>query len=140
MGAQTYNVNIEGYWRHKNKEGIPNHSGLYFVYETFYNQKSDSITLLKLLFVGQAENVHGHIKKGGEENFWKEYVNVGNELAFSSGFAETSNLDRLEAAYIYRHKPPCNKKLKDTFPFDQTTVFSTGKTALLDTQFTIQRI
>lgn len=140
MAAKTYNVTIEGYWRYKNKEAIPNHSGLYFVYEALYHPRSDSITLIKLLFVGQSENVHDHIINEKKETPWQEHINVGSELAFSSGFVDRSHLNRLETAYIFRHKPPCNKEFKDIFPFDQTSVFSTGKTALLDTHFTIQKV
>lgn len=54
-------------------------------------------------------------------------MNVGNELAFSSDFSELSNLDCLESAYIFEHKPQSSKEFKDNFPFDQTSVFLPAK-------------
>jgi hypothetical protein len=45
----------------------------------------------------------------------------------------------MEAAYIFKHKPPENEEYIDSFPFDQTTVNSSGITRKLNTSFTVKR-
>lgn len=32
MATQAFNIDIQGYWRDKDKSDIPKHSGVYFVY------------------------------------------------------------------------------------------------------------
>ncbi len=137
MTAQIFNENIEGYWRDINKGGIPDYSGVYFVYEAHYNSNNDTVSLLRLIYIGEAENVRDRIGKHEKYEEWLTYVSYGNELCFSTGYVESVNRTRVEAAYIRQHKPPINTDNKYSFPFDQTTVISSGKTALLNTNFTV---
>ncbi|MCK9220770.1 MAG: GIY-YIG nuclease family protein [Bacteroidales bacterium] len=139
MAAQTFNVDIQGYWRERNKSGIPNHSGVYFVYEATYNAGNETVTLLRLIYIGESENVRDRISNHEKLNDWLRYVRTGNELCYSTGSVQSTNRERVEAAYIFKHKPPVNDEYKNSFPFDQTTIISTGKTALLDTNFTVYR-
>lgn len=139
MTAQAFEVSIEGYWRDKNKSGIPNHSGVYFVYEATYNQYDDTVSLHKLIYIGEALNVHDRIINHEKRNNWLKHVRLGNELCFSTGYTEPYFRARIEAAYIFRHKPPENIEYKNEFPFDTTTIKSSGKTALLDTNFIVYR-
>ena len=66
-------------------------------------------------------------------------VRSGNELCFSFGYVESQNRKRVEAAFIFKHKPPENDEYKNEFPFDNTTIKSEGRTALLSTNFTVYR-
>lgn len=139
MAAQTFNINIEGYWRDKNKAGIPVHSGIYFVYEAKYNSEEDTVTLLSLIYIGESEDVCSRISSHEKYDNWKGYVDKENELCFSTAFADSNSRERIEAAFIMEHKPPVNHEYKIFFPFDNTTVISKGKTALLSTNFTIYK-
>jgi len=40
---------------------------------------------------------------------------------------------------IFKHKPPCNTEYADNFPFDTTTVVTTGKNALMAANFVVSR-
>jgi hypothetical protein len=42
-----------------------------------------------------------------------------------------SDRQRAEAAMIFKHKPHCNTTYVDAFPFDTTTVSTSGKDALM---------
>jgi excinuclease UvrABC nuclease subunit len=137
MATQIFNENIEGYWRDKNKGGIPDHSGVYFVYEASYNSDNDTVSLRRLIYIGEAVNVRERIGSHEKYNEWLNYVGLGNELCFSTGYVESSNRNRVEAAYIFQHKPPVNIDYKSSFPFEQTTIISSGKTALLNTSFIV---
>ena len=46
--------------------------------------------------------------------------------------------ERAEAAMIYRHKPPENTEYVDTFPYDRTTITTSGRNALLEQHFTVE--
>ncbi len=139
MTAQTFNINIDGYWRDQNKSGIPNHSGVYFVYDASYDSNKDTVTLHKIIYIGEAGKVRERIY--GHEKFddWLKHVRSGNELCFSTGYVEATYRERVEAAYIFEHKPPENDEYKDSFPFDTTTVVSSGKTVLINTKLTVYR-
>lgn len=139
MAVQTFNVNIQGYWRDKDKSGIPNHSGVYFVYVASYNEQNEKVTLHRLLYIGESEDVNDRIQNHEKYNEWKRYLSKGNELCFSTGQVDVYIRLRVEAAYIFKHKPPVNTEYKDSFPFDQTTINSTGKIILLSTNFTVYR-
>ncbi len=133
----VFNVDIEGYWREINKSGTPNYSGVYFVYEGNYNAISNTLTLKKLIYIGESDNVKSCIETHDKRNEWLSYVRQGNELYYSAGPVETEYRSRVAEAYIFKHKPPANDELKYSFPFDQAVVISTGSTALLITYFTI---
>ena len=40
--------------------------------------------------------------------------------------------ERAEAAMIFKHKPPCNTQFVESFPFDTTTITTSGKNALMN--------
>jgi hypothetical protein len=97
------------------------------------------VTLDRLIYIGEAENVNDRIKNHEKWPDWRQYVPKGSVLCFS--FADINNIDceRAEAALIYYHKPPCNNEYKDSFPFDETTIKSTGRCALLTSLITVYR-
>jgi len=139
MATKTYNIDIDGYWREPNISGIPSKSGVYFVYECNHNKTAKTVSLKKLIYIGESGNVNDRIENHEKWDEWRRHVESGNVLCFS--FSEVSGDDRfrVEAAYIFKHKPPVNTEYVNSFPFDQTTVKSTGKTALLNTNFTVYR-
>jgi excinuclease UvrABC nuclease subunit len=139
VAIKSFNINIEGYWRDKNKEGVPIQSGVYFVYEANYNKVEDTVTLLRLIYIGEANDVRLCIKTHTKYSEWLYNIKYGNELCFSTGYLEETQRKRVEAAYIFKHKPPLNVEFTKLFPFEQTTIISTGKTALLDINFTINQ-
>ncbi|MCD6222041.1 GIY-YIG nuclease family protein [bacterium] len=139
MAEQTFKIEFEGYWRERNINGIPSHSGVYCVYECTYNANNDTVTIHRLIYIGESGNVNERIANHEKWSEWKRYVKSGNELCFSFAYVESSNRDRVEAALIFKHNPPANDEYKDSFPFDRTTISASGKTALLSTYFTVER-
>ena len=142
MPEATYKIVFQGYWRRINVGSIPDKSGIYCVYECKYNAEKKSVTLINLLYIGQAENVRTRIQNHEKLNDIEMYIKKGdnsNELCFSFASVESANRDRdrVEAAMIYQHKPPFNDHYTDKFDFDTTTIKSTGTVALLDTDFTV---
>jgi excinuclease UvrABC nuclease subunit len=139
MAAKIYDITIRGYWPDVDKAKIPNHSGVYFVYEGTYDKEKKIVTLNKLIYIGESEKVRDRIADHEKYNEWEKHVRLGNTLCYSTGEVLASRRERVEAAYIFKHKPPVNIEYKDSFDFDQTTIDSSGRIVLLHTTFTVYR-
>jgi len=139
MAAQTFDIEFEGYWRDTNRSGVPAKSGIYCVYEGKYDKSANTVSLLTLIYIGEADDVASRIAGHEKRKDWLKRVRSGNELCYSFGAIPATNRVRSEAAMIFKHKPPENTEYKHTFPFDRTTMTLSGKTALLTKQFTVDR-
>lgn len=138
MPAKAISLEFNGYWRDTNKAGVPAQAGVYAVYTGRYNTREDAVALLRLVYIGQATNARDRIKNHEKRPDWIRYLAAGEELCYSFS-PVTINRDRSEAALIYEHKPPVNADFTNCFPFDNTTLNLSGKTALLTSVFTVQR-
>ena len=139
MAEKTFKAEFDGYWREPNIEGIPNESGVYCVYECTYKKDTRTVSLHKLIYIGEAGEVRDRIKNHEQWDDWKKHVREGNQLCFTFGYVESEYRNRVEAALIFKHKPPENSEYKYSFPFDKTTIILSGTTALLSTHFTVER-
>ena len=71
---------------------------------------------------------------------WQRELLWGEVLCFSTALiGPAADRERAEAAMIYEHKPPCNKEYVHSFPYDQTTISTSGQNALLKAHFTVYR-
>ncbi|MDG7000777.1 MAG: GIY-YIG nuclease family protein [Nitrososphaerota archaeon] len=139
MAAKTISLTFDGYWRQKAIGGIPSKAGIYVVYEAFYNSQSGSVTLLKVIYIGESGDVNARIANHEKWPDWRKHCGPNNEICFSFAPVTSPDRERAEAALIYKHKPPVNDEYKYSFPFDETTMSLSEETALLNTYFTLQR-
>jgi len=139
MAEKTISVKFDGYWRDEKKGVIPEKSGVYCVYECTHNVQGKTISIHKLIYVGESDNVNYRIANHAKYKDWLGHVQKGNELCFSFGGVDSIDRGRAEAAIIYKHKPPENDEYKDSFPFDKTTMSLSGQNSLLNTNFTVYR-
>ena len=135
--AKTISLDFDGYWREVNKGGIPAKSGVYLVYVCRHNEIQGTVSLDKLIYIGEAEDVQDRIANHEKWPEWRKYVPQGSEICFSFAGVTSPDRERAEAALIYHHKPPCNIEYTDSFPFEETTVKSTGQCALLSSPITL---
>ena len=63
----------------------------------------------------------------------------GEELCVTRAEVRSADRERVEAALIYHHNPPCNTEYVDYFPFDKTIVTTSGSAAKLSETFTVER-
>ena len=68
---------------------------------------------------------------------WQRYVRYGEELCFSTALVPASERERALAALLYQHRPVCNDDVPDIFPYDTTTVKTTGTNFGLSPLFTL---
>jgi hypothetical protein len=139
MAAKTISLAFDGYWRERNIGGIPPQSGVYVVYECTYNSQANTVDLKKVIYIGESEDVNGRVANHEKWPLWRRHCGASNEICFSFAPITSPDRQRAEAALIFKHKPPVNDDYKYSFPFDETTMSLSGKTALLTTNFTVRR-
>lgn len=131
MAEQTLVVNINGYWRDQQRKNLVENSGVYFVYEAKYNDADQTVDLLRIIYIGHDANIGQLLFSDELRSEWLQTVEPGNELCYATAAVDSYYRARVAAAYIFAHLPPANKEFTTAFPFDRTTIISTGKTALL---------
>lgn len=140
MTEQNYNLEFDGYWRAPNINGMPSKSGIYCVYACTNNRTDRTVTLNQLLYIGESADVRSRVSNHESWKDWKRKLKGGQELCFNAApISPMAARERAEAAMIFKHKPPCNTEYVNSFPFDKTTVRTSGKNALLSAAFTVQR-
>jgi len=138
MAEKTFNQEFDGYWREPNKASIPSSSGVYCVYECTHNVEAKTVSIHKLIYIGESADVNGRIANHEKLDDWKEHVRQGKILCYSFTPVEDRYRARVEAAFINHHKPVVNTEYVDDFPFDKTTVNSKGKITKIDDTFIVQ--
>lgn len=136
--AKTFNLDFDGYWREKNKSGIPDKSGLYCVYSCIYNKSEKTVSIRNLLYIGQSEFVMSRLSNHEKLDMWNAELKSGETLCYSYTSVSLADLDRCEAALIYKHKPKINTEYVNNFPFPETTIQLTGRTKNLHSSFTVE--
>ena len=74
----TIQLNFEGYWREKNKNGIPQYIGIYVVYRCIYKEVSDSVTLKEIIYIGQSNNIRERITNHDKIELFNEKFSIEN--------------------------------------------------------------
>ena len=126
---KRYALDFKGYYR--KAEYLLPQSGIYCVYRGVYHPDEDTVTLKQLLYIGRAKNVkERHVD---HENLpeWQRRLMPDEELQYTMAFLPEQELERCEAALIYRNKPICNTVGKVEFNYLPTLVDVRGCTALL---------
>lgn len=139
MAEQTYALEFDGYWREPALGSIPEKSGIYCVFSCVHNQAEKTVSLKKLIYIGESGNVKSRLANHEKLDDWKKHTKQGEVLCFSFAPAPSASRVRCEAAMIIKHEPPVNTEYTEAFPHDKTTISITGKTTLLKTNFTVQR-
>ena len=135
---KTIYLNYEGYWRQVNFGSVPTYSGVYSFQECRYNA-DNTVTLMKLLYVGQAVNCRERIQNHEKLSTLVKSLSPGNELCVHTAPITDPDKSRAENALVYYHKPPFNETLKDSFNYDRTNISCSGKYSLLSRSFTVER-
>jgi hypothetical protein len=139
MAEQTIIIHIKGYWRNQDKMDLPEQAGLFFVYEANYNPTDQTVDLLKLIYIGDADNIKSQILHREHESSWMDHVAAGHGLCFGCAAIDNYYRGRARAAYVITHQPPANNNSAEVFQFDTTTIVSNGNTALINPVITARK-
>jgi len=140
MAAKSYALTFNGYWREPNISSLPAKSGVYGVYACTHNTREGTVSLNRLLYIGEAVDVRARVAGHERWTDWKRKLQPGEEICLNAAeISPEADRQRAEAAMIFKHKPPCNTEYVDAFPFDTTTVATSGRNALMQASFTVTR-
>jgi excinuclease UvrABC nuclease subunit len=140
MTTRSYILEFEGYWREPNISYLPKRSGVYGVYACTYDESAKTVELKRLLYLGEAANICDRVSTHDQWTRWRRALKVGEQICINAAMVSPEpDRQKAEAAMIFKHKPPCNTEYVDGFPFDTTTITTTGRNALMHNQFTVIR-
>lgn len=134
---KTIPLNFRGYWLEAKKASVPAVSGVYCVYAGTYSAETDRVSLRELIYVGESSDVRDRLADHERLKDWKRRLRSGEVLCYSVAEVGSNDRVRAEAAVIYRHKPPCNTEYISRFPFENTTIETSGRNRFLDAVFTV---
>lgn len=137
-GAEKkFEVQFQGYYLES--KDLPAVSGVYCVYRCVYSKDKDSVMLKKVIYVGQAKNIHDRHLEHEKRQEWEGECRPGEQLCFSYAPVLDPDLLWCEAALIYSIKPDCNDKGKESFDYDDTYLVTSGENRFLPTDIVIER-
>lgn len=136
---KTISLDFQGYWLESDKSDIPAASGIYCVYACIHNRSGDTVSIRELIYVGESHEVRERIDGHERLPDWKKRLHSGETICYSFAGVGSVDRNRAEAAIIYWHKPPCNTEYKNSFPFEDTKITTSGKNVYLDSSFTVYR-
>ena len=134
---KTISLNFRGYWLESHKTSVPAASGVYCVYAGTYRAETDKVSLRELIYVGESNDVRERLSNHERLKDWKRHLRTGETLCYSVAKVNSDDRERAEAAVIYRNKPPCNTEYVYRFPFESTTIQTSGKNRFLEAVFTV---
>lgn len=132
-------LNFRGYWRAPNAGGLPDQSGVYCVYACTHNAKKKTVSLKRLLYIGESVNIQDRVIHHERWDDWERQLEWDEVLCFTAAPVEEENRSRAEAAMIRVHKPICNRNRFSLFPYVTTMISTAGRNALLKSEFTVDR-
>ncbi len=135
--AKTFDLKFDGYYRDINKASLPSCSGIYCVYTCSYDPSEKMVSLKKLIYIGQAEDINKRLSNHEKYEDWKSYLKSGETLCYNYTSVSINDLDRCENALIYKHQPIENTQCKKEFNYLQTTLNITGRSKFLNSSFTL---
>lgn len=133
----NFSLKYDGYWRERHVGSIPALSGIYTVYSCTHSASDSTVSLKKVIYIGESSNVKSRIANHEKWPEWRQYLHRGEEICVSFAPVVAASRERVEAALINKHKPPVNTEYKNSFPYPQTAVSTSGRNALLYPQFTV---
>ena len=129
---ETYDLKFKGYWRDENRQGLPIAAGIYIVYKCRYNELSDTVTLLEILYIGQATNLNERVDTHDKRQTFLNKCNEIETLCYSVAEVKESDLNIVENALVFAQKPSLNDKLKDRFNYESAEFHLEGRCALME--------
>ncbi|MCW6024420.1 GIY-YIG nuclease family protein [Serratia marcescens] len=126
MIEKTINLEFDGYWRDEKKALTPDSSGIYCVYAAIFNESKKTVSIKRLIYIGESESVKHRLANHERSADWKKHLKSGEILCYS--VAEVPGEDRLrcKALLINHTKPPENSEYTADFPHNKTTINTTG--------------
>ena len=134
---KTFYLQFDGSWPDSLRDQLPEYCGIYLVYRGILSR--GNLYCHEIIYIGQADNIRNrHIKHEKYSQFLSECRS--NEILFySCAPVKKADLNCVENALIYKMRPKLNDKQINSFPYDTTSIVSSGQCAMLISEFTVER-
>ncbi|HHO0883322.1 GIY-YIG nuclease family protein [Aeromonas hydrophila] len=136
--ATEFEIDFEGYFLKFGELEKASKSGIYCIYRCIYNTEKDTVSLKKLIYIGESKNVNERLAKHDRWEDWSKSLKTGEVLCYTFGTVPPEHRERCEAAMIFHHKPEFNSEHTEEFNHKPCTIVLTGRTHFLDTRFTVE--
>ena len=136
---KTIELEFKGYLIDETKNGIKAVSGVYCVYSCVYNKDEGKVSINKLLYIGESENVRERIVYHDRLDDWNDSLKAGQILCYS--YAEVGKIDRerAEAALIFEMQPTFNTEHTKEFIYNDTEIITSGANKFLPEMFAVKK-
>lgn len=84
MVTKSYSLDFDGYWREPNIGGLLAKSGIYSVYSCTYDVQQKTVSIKKLIYIGEAANIRERIRDHERWDDWKRELGSGQQLCFNA--------------------------------------------------------
>ena len=135
---KEFRLHFDGSILDENRELLPSYSGVYLVYRGILNSDRKSLHCSEILYIGQAVDIRRRHQNHENRSLFLSKLNPNEVLFYSYAPVESEDLNRVEAALIYKQNPILNTNNKATFPYPATHIISDGQCALLNRDFTVE--
>jgi hypothetical protein len=106
-----------------------------------HHSAQGTVSLQRLLYIGEAANVRDRVMNHDGWPDWKRKLKAGETICVNAApISPEAEWRCAEAAMIFKHKPPCNTEYVDSFPFDTTSITTSGRNAQMQAAFTVTRV
>ena len=139
MSVHNYSLDFKGFKLQGNESTFEHSSGIYCVYSCVYNAERNTVSLKRLLYIGQAEDFNKRHANHDHKTQWEAELHSGEMLCYTRAELEKTSLDICEAALIFHYRPVCNGTADKNFHHDTTHIVMSGSVGLLDNEITVKR-
>lgn len=139
MSGKKIYLCFDGYWLEDDLGGTPEQSGIYCVYSCTYNQSSNTVSIKRLLYIGESGDVRGRLSNHERLPDWKRALQFGERLCFAAAKVSPIDRERAEAALIFRCQPPLNNEHTRHFIYEDTEIVTSNKNYKLPPVFTVRK-
>lgn len=136
---KTITLDFVGFWLDSPQSSELERSGVYCVYACKYSDETDRVTLCKLLYIGESNDVLSRLQGHDRHDDWMRQLQAGETLCFSFAPVSAEDRERAEAALIFKCQPPLNEEHTTTFAYNDTEIITSGRRGTLPQKFLVQK-
>src|SRR5262245_30737715 len=137
MTEKTFALVFHGYCRDVNKGDLPPESAVYCVYSCRQNEGPRKISVLSLLYIGEADDIRDRIASHEKRAERQAHLGSGQQLCYSLAPVEAAGPRRRLAAPVPAHAPPRNPPPTHPLPLEAANRSPEGRIRLLNPAFTV---
>lgn len=127
----TYNVSFGGYILDKDRDKLPEYSGVYMIYRCVYNEVTKKGSLIELFYIGKATNIQQEICYHKRRSEFLAHAKQGEQICYAYASVNRVQYDVVENGLIFMQKPSLNNNLVDSYNHHDAEFHFSGRCGLL---------